>query len=198
MRLRRGKRQKADNRPEVPAATPGLAVELRDVRPQYGRGTGTGARDSTLLVRGGSEKSLTALGEVTDAPGYATEQNRDTKTGAWLNNTMAAVLGGFAAVNTLVMTVLDRRRELGTLRLVGSTRRQVMTMLRWEGLLVSVVGLVLGSVIAAATLIPMMSGVTGDMPYVPPLVYGCFAVAAGGLALLAVTLPARAALRRWS
>lgn len=198
MRLRRGKRQKADNRPEVPAATPGLAVELRDVRRQYGRGTGTGARDSTLLVRGGSEKSLTALGEVTDASGYATEQNRDAKTGAWLNNTMAAVLGGFAAVNTLVMTVLDRRRELGTLRLVGSTRRQVMTMLRWEGLLVSVVGLVLGSVIAAATLIPMMSGVTGDMPYVPPLVYGCFAVAAGGLALLAVTLPARAALRRWS
>ncbi|MEU5510357.1 ABC transporter ATP-binding protein [Streptomyces fungicidicus] len=41
MRLRRGKRQKADNRPEVPAATPGLAVELRDVRRQYGRGTGT-------------------------------------------------------------------------------------------------------------------------------------------------------------
>lgn len=201
MRLRRGKRQKADNRLEVPAATPGLAVELRDVRRQYGRGTGTGARDSTLLVRGGSENSLTALGEVTDASGYATEQNRDAKTGAWLNNTMAAVLGGFAAVaavNTLEMTVLDRRRELGTLRLVGSTRRQVMTMLRWEGLLVSVVGLVLGSAIVAATLIPMMSGVTGDMPCVPPPVYGCFAVAAGSLALLAVTLPARAALRRWS
>ncbi len=96
------------------------------------------------------------------------------------------------------MTVLDRRRELGTLRLVGSTRRQVMTMLRWESLLVSVVVLVLGSAIAAATLIPMMNGVTGDMPYVPPLVYGSFAVAAGGLALLAATLPARAALRRWS
>ncbi|MGI5390835.1 ABC transporter ATP-binding protein [Streptomyces sp. CA-251251] len=47
MRLRKGKRQKADNRPEVddrpgiPAATPGLAVELRDVRRQYGRGSGT-------------------------------------------------------------------------------------------------------------------------------------------------------------
>ncbi|MFD1831686.1 ABC transporter ATP-binding protein [Streptomyces desertarenae] len=41
MRLRRGRRQKADNRPEVPAATPGLAVELRDVRRQYGRGPGT-------------------------------------------------------------------------------------------------------------------------------------------------------------
>ncbi|WP_320783535.1 ABC transporter permease [Streptomyces sp. CRN 30] len=182
----------------------------------YGRGLGlatvtmdraslaghvTSGFDSTLLVRGGSAESLTALGEVTDASGHATEQNRDAKLGAWMNNTMAAVLGGFAAVaavNTLVMTVLDRRRELGMLRLVGATRRQVMTMLRWEGLLVAVVGLVLGSAIAAATLIPMMSGVTGDMPYVPPLVYGCFAFAAVGLALSAVTLPARVALRRWS
>jgi putative ABC transport system ATP-binding protein len=58
MRLRRGKRRQAENRPEVdnrpetddspetggrtavPAATPGLAVELRDVRRQYGRGAG--------------------------------------------------------------------------------------------------------------------------------------------------------------
>lgn len=73
-----------------------------------------------------------------------------------------------------------------------------LTMLRWEGLLVSAVGVVLGSAIAAATLIPMMRGMTGEGPYVPPLVYGSFAAAAGGLALLAVTLPARAALRRWS
>ncbi|MFE5392980.1 ABC transporter ATP-binding protein [Streptomyces sp. NPDC056568] len=47
MRLRKGKRQKADHRPEVDdrpgvsAATPGVAVELRDVRRQYGRGAGT-------------------------------------------------------------------------------------------------------------------------------------------------------------
>ncbi|MFH8975468.1 FtsX-like permease family protein [Streptomyces sp. NPDC017890] len=182
----------------------------------YGRGLGlatvtmdraslaghvTSGFDSTLLVRGGSQKSLSALGEVTDASGYATEQNLDARLGAWMNNTMAAVLGGFAAVaaaNTLVMTVLDRRRELGTLRLVGSTRRQVLTMLSWEGLLVSAAGVILGSAIAAATLIPMMRGMTGEGPYVPGLVYGSFAAAGVGLALLAVTLPARAALRRWS
>ncbi|EFE72022.1 ABC transport system ATP binding protein [Streptomyces viridosporus ATCC 14672] len=42
MKLRRGKRQKADDRPEaeVPATTPGLAVELRGVRRRYGRGAG--------------------------------------------------------------------------------------------------------------------------------------------------------------
>jgi hypothetical protein len=182
----------------------------------YGRGLGlatvtmdraslaghvTSGFDNTLLVRGGSAKSLTALGKVTDASGYATEQSVDAKLGAWSNNMMAAVLGGFAAiaaVNTLVMTVLDRRRELGTLRLIGSTRSQVLQMLRWEALLVSAVGVVLGSAIAAATLIPMMHGLTGEAPYVPPMLYGSFAAGAGCLALLAVTLPARAALRRWS
>lgn len=158
----------------------------------------TSGFDSTLFVRGGSQASLAALGEVTDASGYATEQGLDAKTGAWMNNTMAAVLGGFAAANTLVMTVLDRRRELGSLRLIGCTRRQVMQMLRWESLLVSASGVLLGTAIAAATLIPMMSGMTGEAPYAPPLVYGSFAAAAGGLTLLAVTLPARAALRRWS
>lgn len=71
-------------------------------------------------------------------------------------------------------------------------------MLHWEGLLVSAVGVTLGTAIAAATLIPMIRGLTGDGPYVPPLVYGSFVAAAVALVLLAVTLPARAALRRWS
>lgn len=180
----------------------------------YGRGLGlatvtmdraslaphvTSPFDSTLLIRGGNAKALAPLGKVTDASGYAVEQNTDRELNAWANYTMAAVLGGFAAVaaaNTLVMTVLDRRRELGTLRLIGSTRRQVMRMLRWEGLLVALAGIALGTAIAAATLIPMMRGLTGEGPYVPPLMYAAFAGGAVGLGLLAVTLPARAALRR--
>ncbi|MFD3485571.1 ABC transporter ATP-binding protein [Streptomyces sp. NPDC058665] len=41
MRLGKSKRQKADERPEVPVGAAGLAVELRGVRRQYGRGAGT-------------------------------------------------------------------------------------------------------------------------------------------------------------
>ncbi len=41
VRLRNGKRRKRDDRPEAPAGTPGLAVELRGVRRQYGRGANT-------------------------------------------------------------------------------------------------------------------------------------------------------------
>ncbi|MFB7913419.1 FtsX-like permease family protein [Streptomyces sp. NPDC056061] len=181
----------------------------------YGRGQGTSlvtlpAADlegrvstpyaSELLVRGTPDaaRKLAALGTVTDASGYAAAQDKDREFGAWANTVMAAVLGGFAAVaavNTLVMTVLDRRRELIMLRLVGSTRRQVLGMIRWEALLVTVAGVGLGTAIALATLNPMMRGLTGESPYIPPLLYGTFVAATVVLGLAAALIPARAALR---
>ncbi|MFV5992622.1 FtsX-like permease family protein [Streptomyces sp. NPDC056231] len=156
---------------------------------------------SDVFVRSApaAARKLTALGTVTDASGYAAARSQDRELNAWANTTMAAVLGGFAAVaavNTLVMTVLDRRRELGMLRLVGSTHRQVMDMIRWEALLVTVAGIAIGTGIALATLNPMMKGLTGEAPYIPPALYGAFVAAIVGLGLAAVTLPARAALRR--
>ncbi|MFE1025730.1 FtsX-like permease family protein [Streptomyces sp. NPDC058818] len=198
---------------ELPLRLPDGIEASPEVVAVYGRGLGlaavtmdraslaghvTSGFDSTLLVRGGDAKPLDALGDVTDASGYAVEQNVDRALGAWANYVMAAVLGGFAAVaavNTLVMTVLDRRRELATLRLVGSTRRQVLRMLRWESLLVSAAGVALGTAIALITLTPMMRGLTGELPHVPPLLYAAFAATAVSLGLVAVTLPARAALR---
>ncbi|MFE0177746.1 FtsX-like permease family protein [Streptomyces sp. NPDC059002] len=179
----------------------------------YGRGLGlsqvtmpaadlkqhvTSSFATEIWAKGGSAQALSGLGALKDREGYATAQSMDDELNAWANTTMAAVLGGFAAiaaVNTLVMTVLDRRRELGTLRLIGSTRRQVMRMIRWEALLVTVAGIAIGSAIAFATLVPMMNGLTGESPYVPPLLYASFAGAVLALGLASTTLPARAALK---
>ncbi|MFH8485704.1 FtsX-like permease family protein [Streptomyces longisporoflavus] len=158
----------------------------------------TSSLSTEIWTKGGAPRALTALGTLRDRDAYATAQSTDRAVNAWANGVMAAVLGGFAAIaaaNTLVMTVLDRRRELGTLRLIGSTRRQVMRMVRWEALLVAGAGIVIGSAIALATLIPMMNGLTGRSPYIPPLLYGSFAGGALALGLAATALPARAALR---
>ncbi|MGW2812514.1 FtsX-like permease family protein [Streptomyces sp. NPDC001415] len=160
----------------------------------------TSPTPTTLLTRAtpAAATPLAALGHVTDAAGYATARSTDREVNAWANAVMAAVLGGFAAVaavNTLVMTVFDRRRELGTLRLIGTTRRQVLKMIRWEALLVVAAGVVIGSAIALATLVPMVNGLTGRAPYVPPLLYGSFAGGVLVLGLAATALPARAALR---
>ncbi|MEV6395985.1 FtsX-like permease family protein [Streptomyces sp. NPDC051907] len=200
-----------------------LALRLPDgtkASPQivavYGRGLGlsqvtlpaaaltphvTSPFPTDLLVRAApaAAAQLSSLGTVSDEDGYAAAQSVDRELNAWANTTMAAVLGGFAAVaagNTLVMTVLDRRRELGMLRLIGSTRRQVLGMVRWEALLVTVAGVALGTGIALATLVPMMNGLTGQGPYIPPVLYGSFVAAALALGLTATGVPARAALRR--
>ncbi|MFF4251775.1 FtsX-like permease family protein [Streptomyces sp. NPDC001663] len=180
----------------------------------YGRGMGlsqvtmaradlaghvTSAYDTELWTKGGTAAGLKALGTVLDRADYTTAQSLDRELNAWANAVMAGVLGGFAAVaavNTLVMTVLDRRRELGTLRLIGSTRSQVLRMIRWEALLVALAGIALGTAIALATLVPLMKGLTGQGPYIPPLVYGTFAGAIVVLGVTAATLPARAALRK--
>ncbi|TLS42417.1 ABC transporter permease [Streptomyces montanus] len=151
-----------------------------------------------IWTKGGGVAGLAKFGTVLDRGDYATAQSLERELNAWANTTMAAVLGGFAAVaaaNTLVMTVLDRRREFGTLRLIGSTRRQVLRMVHWEALLVALAGIALGTGIALATLVPMMEGLTGQAPYVPPLVYGSFVAAVVVLGVTAATVPARSALR---
>ncbi|KNB50576.1 ABC transporter permease [Streptomyces caatingaensis] len=168
------------------------------------------ALDAQVLVRDapGADhaavaRRLAALGTpgttVTDAAGFAARADRDREVNAWANNVMAAVLGGFAAVaaaNTLVMTVLDRRREISLLRLSGTTRRQVRRMMRWEALLVAVTGLAVGGAIAWTTLVPVTRGVTGSAPFVPAGTALPLAAATVLLALAATGLPTRALLRR--
>jgi putative ABC transport system permease protein len=57
---------------------------------------------------------------------------------------LAIIIALFGIVNTLVLSVLERTRELGLLRAVGMTRRQVRTMVRTESIITSVMGAVLG------------------------------------------------------
>ncbi|MGW3493344.1 ABC transporter permease [Streptomyces sp. NPDC001020] len=168
----------------------------------------TAALDSQVLIaaapgadRQATTRQLTALAPgttVTDAAGYGAQADRAQELNAWANTVMAAVLGGFAAVaaaNTLVMTVLDRRREIGLLRLSGTTRRQVRDMMAWESLLVAVSGLALGGAIAWTTLVPIARGLTGAAPYIPTSTALLLAAGAVLLALTATGLPTLALLR---
>ncbi|WP_328464199.1 FtsX-like permease family protein [Streptomyces sp. NBC_00448] len=149
------------------------------------------------------QRELAGLGvpglTVTDRAGYRAQADKNLELNAWSNQVMAAVLGGFATVaaaNTLVMTVLDRRREIALLRLAGTTRRQVLGMMRWEALVVAAGGLVIGGAIAWITLVPIARGLTGASPYVPPGTAGGIVGGALVLALAATALPTRALLRR--
>lgn len=69
-----------------------------------------------------------------------------------------------AVVNTLLMIALRRRRELGLLRLVGATRRQVRSTARWEAVLIITIGLGFGLAIAATALLPLGHALNGGLP----------------------------------
>ncbi|MFD7631592.1 FtsX-like permease family protein [Streptomyces sp. NPDC059851] len=183
-------------RPEVVAVyTRGLGLGQVTLPEADLAGRTTTGRPTELLVRG---PAPTDAGPAVPAAQWTAQQSTDRALNAWANSVMAAVLGGFAAIaaaNTLVMTVLDRRRELRMLRLVGSTRHQVLRMVRWEGLLIGAAGTALGTAIALATLNPLARAVTGAPPHIPPALYASFAAAALGLGLAGTALPARWALR---
>ncbi|MEU3572493.1 FtsX-like permease family protein, partial [Kitasatospora sp. NPDC036755] len=167
----------------------------------------TAGYDSQVLVADapGADPAAVAAGlgalpgaAVTDRAGFVAQADKSLELNGWANTVMAAVLGGFAAVsaaNTLVMTVLDRRREVALLRLAGTTRRQVRGMMRWEALLVASTGLAVGAAIAGVTLVPVTRGVANAAPYVPPMLALPLAVGAVLLCLAATGVPVRALLR---
>ena len=57
---------------------------------------------------------------------------------------LAILIALFGIVNTLGLSIFERIRELGLLRAVGATRRQLRSMIRWEAVIIAVLGAVLG------------------------------------------------------
>ncbi|MGW2315186.1 ABC transporter permease, partial [Actinomadura luteofluorescens] len=165
----------------------------------YGRGLGFGDltvdRDllaahvddprGTLLIAGAPPRGL----PVADPGALAEAGPAANAEVAYVAMGLIIAFTAIAVVNTLAMATAGRSREFALLRLVGTTRRQVMAMLGWETLAVAVIAAVLGTAIALATLTAFGAGMTDGPPYVPPL--GHLGVLAWGLLLAAAaTFPA--------
>ncbi|MFC4913401.1 ABC transporter permease [Actinomadura gamaensis] len=107
---------------------------------------------------------------------------------------LAIVIALLGIANTLALSVHERTRELGLLRAVGATRRQLRSMIRWESLIVSLfgtaggagLGLFLGWALVGAMSNPF------SVPAVPLVVILLVGAVAGVLAALR---PARRAAR---
>jgi putative ABC transport system permease protein len=111
---------------------------------------------------------------------------------------LAVVVALIGIVNTLMLSVHERTRELGLLRAVGMTRRQVRTMIRSEAVIIALFGAVVGVIIGtglgvafAASL--KQQGITTIAIPVASLV--AFLVLAALLGLAAAGWPARRAAR---
>jgi putative ABC transport system permease protein len=110
---------------------------------------------------------------------------------------LAVVISLFGIANTLALSIHERTRELGMLRAIGMSRRQVRTMIRYEAVITALIGAILGMALGIifATLIaqPLKDeGFTLSYPVGSLVVLLVFAALAGVLAAIA---PARRASR---
>ena len=108
---------------------------------------------------------------------------------------LSIVISLFGIVNTLVLTVFERTRELGMLRAVGMTRRQVRSMIRHESIVTALLGAALG--IPLGVVLALMVGYAIKYPAftIPWGTLVVFVIAAIVAGLIAAIFPARRAGR---
>jgi len=110
---------------------------------------------------------------------------------------LAVVVSVFGIVNTLVLSIHERTRELGMLRAIGMSRRQVRRVIRYEAVITSLIGAVLGMALgvlfAALISSPLADeGFSLSFPIANLAILLVLAILAG---ILAAILPARRAAR---
>jgi putative ABC transport system permease protein len=111
---------------------------------------------------------------------------------------LAVVIALLGIVNTLALSVFERTRELGLLRAVGMTRRQLRAVVRWESVIVAVLGALLGAVLGLAFGAALTRGLADQGLTVLAIPGGrlvAYVVVAAFAGVLAAILPARRAAK---
>jgi putative ABC transport system permease protein len=105
----------------------------------------------------------------------------------------------FGIINTLSMSVIERTREIGVLRALGTTRWQVRRTVADESLVIALIGALMGIAIGAGLGFALLKGLSFGIPGVsyraPFGTMAGVAVAAVILGILAALLPARRAAK---
>src|SRR5262249_50630662 len=111
---------------------------------------------------------------------------------------MALLIALFGIANTLALSVFERTREFGLLRAVGMSRAQVRSTVRWESVLIALLGTALGTAIGLGfgwTLVQSLRSEGINTFTVPVRQLGVIALSAAVAAVVAAALPARRAAK---
>ncbi len=154
-------------------------------------------------VREAIEKVIDPLPTVTvkDPEGYADEQKAQINQILYMIYALlglSVVIAILGVINTLGLSVIERTREIGLLRAVGLSRRQLRTMIRLESIVVAIFGALLGlamGLIFGATIVWALRDQGLTELAIPGTWLIGFLAAAAILGVLAAVFPARRAAR---
>ena len=106
----------------------------------------------------------------------------------------AIIIAVLGITNTLALSIIERTHEIGLLRAVGMVRRQVRRMIRWEGVVGAVLGILTGLLLGWAVVQALADEGLGQfsIPFVQLAIYIVIAALAG---VIAAAYPARKAAR---
>jgi putative ABC transport system permease protein len=125
---------------------------------------------------------------------------RVVRASAWITSTIAVAIGVIGMLNTMIMSVFERTREIGTLRAIGWRKSRVMWMVFCESALLSTSAAVVGVTLAILAVRvlrywpPVAGFVEGNIPV--SVIIGAF-TAALLIGMLGAAFPAYRAAQHW-
>jgi putative ABC transport system permease protein len=166
-----------------------LLSDLQDVTNHAGEISGFPISAEKPIDQAGIEelcRRINAISPMLDAKPSSSfvkgvQQIKVSHAVAWSISAIALVIGAIGMLNTMIMSVFERTKEIGTLRAIGWRKSRVMRMVIGESVLLSIAGAILGS-IAAVLLVKFLTQLPIAAAFVrgnidPPVIAQGFLVA---------------------
>ena len=110
---------------------------------------------------------------------------------------VSIVIGTLGVIGTLLLSVVERTREIGLLRAIGMSRRQVRRMITAEAIIIAVFGGLLGTAIGILFGVSVVQAIGNNLTLSLPVgQLGLWLLIAALLGILAAAYPARRAARQ--